>query len=141
MNFAHRVGSARIRTMDHAETSGGLHRRIVMLRNVIFAMATTAMVAGAALTPTVASAGWYHRERVDGRSDLRDIRRDRLEIRRDRADLHRDWRDLNRDARYGSRRDVARDIADIRRDRREVMNDRRDIRNDRRDRFFDRHDY
>jgi len=95
-----------------------------MLRNAIIALAATAAIAGAALTPTAASAGWRGH----------DIRRDQYDIRRDRSDLRRDWRDLNRDLRYGSRRDIARDFSDIRRDW-------RDLRRDRRDRYWDRRGY
>jgi hypothetical protein len=119
----------------------GAQWRTIMVRNAIFALAATAVIAGAGLTPTAASAHWYGKDRADVRADQRDLRRDRLDIRRDREDLRRDWRELNRDLRFGTRRDLARDLADIRRDRRDLANDWRDLRHDRRDLFRDRHGY
>jgi hypothetical protein len=92
-----------------------------MVRNIVLALATTAVIAGTGLIPTAASAGWYDR---DSRADRRDIARDR-------ADLHRDWRDLRSDLRYGSRRDIARDLRDIRRDWQDLRSDRRDYYRDR----------
>lgn len=96
-----------------------------MVRNVILALAVAAVMAGAGLAPTAASAGWYERDRWNTHADLRDLHRDH-------ARLHRDWRELNRDVRYGSRGDIARDLHIIRHDRRSLLRDRWDLRSDRR---------
>src|SRR5215813_2869478 len=90
-----------------------------MTRNIMIALAATAVIAAFELAPSPASAGWYG-HRADVRADRRDIRADRFDVRRDRVDLRRDWRDFGRDLRYGSRADIRRDFADIRRDRRDL---------------------
>jgi hypothetical protein len=86
-----------------------------MMRIVTMAFVATAVIAGAGLAPTVASAGSYG-NRADVRADRQDLRADRQDIRRDRADLRRDFGDLRRDLRSRNRADFARDLADIRRD-------------------------
>ena len=70
-------------------------------RTSILALAATAMFASIALTPTVASAGWWDRyqDRKDIRHDYADIRHDLLtghfgEAYRDLRDVRRDRRDL-----------------------------------------------
>jgi hypothetical protein len=67
-----------------------------MMRKVTIAFVATAVIAGAGVAPTVASAGGYG-NRVDIRADRQDLRADRQDIRRDRADLRQDFRDLGRD--------------------------------------------
>jgi hypothetical protein len=104
------------------ERFGGLPRRIEMVRNVVLALAATAVMAGAGLAPTAASAR-YARDRYDVHSDFRG----------DHFRLHRDWHELHRDVRYGSRDDIARDLDVIRHDRRTLRHDRWDLRSDRRD--------
>ncbi len=102
-----------------------------MTRKTIVTFATAAVIAGAVLSPTVASADWYgNNRRVDTRSDQRDIRTDMLDIQRDRSDLSRDQRELARDLRSGRWTDVARDLADIRRDRMRLREDQQDLRRD-----------
>jgi hypothetical protein len=92
-----------------------------MVRNVVLALAATAVMAGAGLAPTAASASWYERDRYDVHSYFH----------HDHARLHRDWHELNRDVRYGSRDDIARDLHVIRHDRRTLRRDRWDLRSDR----------
>jgi len=76
-----------------------------MLRHTILALATVAVIGGAGLAPTTASAEYYGNYRGD--------------LRHDRADLRRDLYDLRRD-----RREIGRDLADIRHDRRDFWRDR-----------------
>jgi len=103
-----------------------------MVRNVILALAATAVMAGAGLAPTGASARWYERDRYDVHSDYRDLHRDHTR-------LHRDWHELNYDVRNGSRGDIARDLDVIRHDRRLLRRDRSDLRRDRR--YYERAGY
>jgi hypothetical protein len=75
-------------------------------RTSILALATTAMLAGIALTPTAASAGWWDRYQ-----DRRDIRHDYGEVRHDLLTGH-----------FGA---AFSELRDIRHDRRDLFWDRR----------------
>jgi hypothetical protein len=103
-----------------------------MARNVILALAATAVMAGAGSAPIAASPRWYERDRYDVHSDYRDLHRDH-------ARLHRHCHELNHDVRNGSRGDIARDLDVIRHDRRLLRHDRSDLRGDRR--YYERASY
>jgi hypothetical protein len=74
-------------------------------RKSILALAATAMVAGVAFSPTVASAGWWDKYQ-------------------DRKDIRRDYADIRHDLWTGHFADAFRDLRDVRRDRRDLFWDR-----------------
>src|SRR5579871_2848669 len=94
----------RAQAHNGARLLGACSRRSVMMRKVTIAFVATAVIAGAGVAPTVASAGGYG-NRADIRADRQDLRADRQDIRRDRADLRQDFRDLGRDLRSHNRAD------------------------------------
>jgi hypothetical protein len=82
-----------------------IKRRLPMFnRTSILAIAATAVLAGA-LTPSVASAGWWDRYK------------DRMDIRHDRADIRHDLK-------TGHFGEAFHDLQDLRRDRRDLFWDR-----------------
>ena len=110
-----------------------------MTRTTIVTLAATALVVGAVLSPTVASADWYgNNRRSDTRSDRRDFQTDLRDIQRDRADLNRDQRELARDLQAGRWWEISRDLADIQRDRMRLREDQQDLRRDLRHLDIDR---
>ena len=74
-------------------------------RTSILALAATAMLAGTALAPTAASAGWWDRYQ-------------------DRRDIRHDYADIRHDLKTGHFGEALHDLRDVRRDRRDLFWDR-----------------
>jgi hypothetical protein len=77
----------------------------MLTRTSILALAATAMVAGIALAPTGASAGWWDRYQ-------------------DRKDIRHDYADIRHDLLTGHFVDAFHDLRDVRRDRHDLFWDR-----------------